>query len=68
MTQDQIEAYTQSLSALVTDEEFWQHQADGLALFACHGFEGLPSADNRSGCPDGVGLLLHHSIASTALK
>lgn len=38
MSQDEIQAYTQRLSALVTDEEFWQHQADGLALFACHGF------------------------------
>jgi hypothetical protein len=38
MSQDEIQAFTQSISSLVTDEEFWHHQADGLALFACHGF------------------------------
>jgi hypothetical protein len=38
MSHDEIEAYTQSLSTFITDEQFWNHQADGLALFACRGF------------------------------
>jgi hypothetical protein len=31
----------EAFEPLVADNEFWRHQADGLALFACRGFERL---------------------------
>ncbi|HVL39000.1 MAG TPA: hypothetical protein VM328_06375, partial [Fimbriimonadaceae bacterium] len=35
---DEIESLTASARPLITDQEFWQHQADGLAIFLSTGF------------------------------